>query len=180
MQEIRSLLTERDWVLSEEERMDVFSIPRLEVATDTEIYKKRNITSSVGLEMPVFIFVSKLDFSADIPSLGMELIRGIVKRESKKRFMRVLENKGLQDVSPTESRVEFSDDKEINHFTYQSCYSKDDEEYIINSGCFILHNSNNYYILGYSKPKDMSILILESNQTVDIESEISTIVDSIV
>lgn len=179
MQKIRGILNKQDWVLSEKQEMDVFSIPGLEVATDTDIYEKKNVSSSVGLEMPVFIFVSKLKFSKNIPSPGMELIRGIVKRESKKKFMDVLEDRGLQNVDLKESKRQYFDEIEINHFVYESCYSKESTEYKIDSGCFVLHDNDEYYILGYSKPKDSSILDLDPDQTIDMESEISDLVELI-
>lgn len=179
MQKIRGILNKRDWVLSENQKMDVFSIPGLEVATDTDIYEKKNVGSSVGLEMPVFIFVSKLKFSKNIPSPGMELIRGIVKRESKKKFMDVLEERGLRDVGLKESKRQYFDETEINYFVYESCYTKEGTEYEIDSGCFVLHDSDKYYVLGYSKPRDNSILDLNSDQTIDMESEISSLVELI-
>lgn len=176
MENIQDHLTERDWIISREETMDVFSIPGFEVSTNTQIYSKKNVKSTVGLEIPIFIFVSKLDFSSNIPSSGMDLIRGIVNRESKKKFMQVLEDRELQNTTVKGTERQYYEEERIDQFKYESSYTKDDQTYNIKSGCFVLHNEENYYVLGYSRPVNESILLINSDQPVDLESEISDLV----
>ena len=179
MDEISESLMNNSWSLSSEENMNVFSIPKLEVTTTTRIYEKDGVSSTVGLEMPVFLFVSKLEFSSEVPPSGMKLIRGIVKNESKNKFTDILKHKGLEEIKVTNAKNQSREGRRIDLFSYVAKYIHNDKKYEIKSECYVFHNGDNYYILGYSKPLDNSILVSNSGIGIQIDDQISEIVDLI-
>lgn len=138
----KSILRENGWMEYEKDIRKVFDIPKVEVRADTSIFGKEERDDLQG-----FIFVSNLNFSSDIPSTGLKLLKGLINSQSKSKFKQVLRERQIQDVS-IEKEENLSNEGTSIDNTVFSAHTEEGNKIV--SQIYVFHDKESYHIIGYA------------------------------